>query len=94
MSSISLPETCADIARRRAAEMGISPEEYLAVLVQTDANSGPLELTEEQRRRIGDELLRRMDDGRPLIPRDVARENLRRRCDEALAAWRPGSDAP
>jgi hypothetical protein len=88
MSSISLPETYADIARRRAAEMGISPEEYLAVLVQTDADPGPLDLTEEQRRRIGDDLLRQLDEGKPPVPWVEARKDLRRRCEQTVAARR------
>ena len=87
--SISLPPQYEDTVRQRAAKEGISPEEYLGTLVEAASDPGTLILTDEQRHRIGDELIRRMEDGKELIRVDDAYwENLRRRVTDRAEARR------
>lgn len=81
--SLILPDSHADLARRRASELGMTPEDYLAFLVATDADPGPITLTDEQRRRIGDVVLERIESGEPAVLADEAYwEALRRRIRE------------
>jgi hypothetical protein len=80
--SIVLPEPQAETVRQRAAECGMTPEEYLAALVEADAAEAavPLGLTDEDRKRIGDVVLERLDSGRPgIVVHDAFWDDVRRR---------------
>jgi Arc/MetJ-type ribon-helix-helix transcriptional regulator len=89
MSSIHLPESLMTLVRQRVEEGGYaSPEDYLAALVEADvADDAPLGLTEEERKRIGDIVLERLDSGQPRIVADDAFwDALKRRIREGAPA--------
>jgi hypothetical protein len=86
--SIALPAALEDAVRRRAAEAGMTPEDYLAALVERDQDDD-VGLTEEQRRRIGNVVLKRLNDGRPRDRADPAFwQDFFRRAEETHAARR------
>jgi Arc/MetJ-type ribon-helix-helix transcriptional regulator len=89
MSSIHLPEPLMALVRQRVAEGGYaSPDEYIAALVEADvADDAPLGLTDEERKRIGDVVLERLDSGQPGIVADEAFwDALKRRIREGAPA--------
>jgi Arc/MetJ-type ribon-helix-helix transcriptional regulator len=89
MSSIHLPESLMVLVRERVAMGGYaSPVEYIAALIEADMTTEePLGLTDEERKRIGDIVLERLDSGQPGIVADEAFwDALKRRIREGAPA--------
>jgi len=95
--SIVLPEPQEETARQRAAELGLTPEDYLAHVVQMEASEARwATLTpEEQAAQVETErLLDEALESGPPIPADKAYfEELKRRAQE-IASREPWSDFP
>ena len=80
---IDLPESVMTVVRERVEAGGYaSPEEYLAALVAADAAALP-DLTDEDRKRLGDLALAAFDEGQAgIVADDAYGEALRRRVRE------------